>query len=367
MVSREAAVLQARVGARAAIHRTPSKPEQLTESKLEPHKRGRRGALSMFILHLREAIMSAYVGIDVSKATLAVAIRPGGPTFSVANTPEGHGELLHVLKNFEIERIVLEATGGYERDVMHTLAEAGYAVARVAPHRSRAFATALGKYAKTDPIDAETLARMAQSLELEPEAVPSTEELELRELVHRREQLVQWRDDERRRAHQARSPWVRRNLQSSITQTEAEIRRCTMEIQRLLQRVNAVACRRLLAIPGIGPVTAASLLAYLRELGHLKGRQIAALVGLAPFNADSGTASGKRRIRGGRPRIRRILYMATLGVIRAQPDFKARYQALRQKGKCAKVAIVACMRVLLVRINAMMRDQTEWNMTPVTR
>lgn len=320
----------------------------------------------MFILALGEAVMSAYVGIDVSKATLAVAIYPGGPAFSVANRAGGHHELLRVLKDFEVKRIVLEATGGYEQDVMHALAKTGYAVVRVPPHRSRAFATALGKHAKTDPIDAEVLARMAQSLDLEPTAVASEDERELRELVQRREQLVQWRDDERRRMHQTRSPWVRRSLESMIAQLEAEIRRCTMEIERLLQRVNTEAYQRLLAIPGIGPVTAASLMAYLGELGHLKGRQMSALVGVAPYNAESGKTSGKRQIRGGRSRLRRILYMATLSVIRAQPDFKARYQALRQRGKCAKVAIVACMRVLLVRINAMMRDQTEWRMTPLS-
>lgn len=303
--------------------------------------------------------MSVFVGIDVAKATLAVAVRPVGSSFAVANTTAGHRELLRRLEGVSVARIVLEATGGYERALLAALTSAGLPVARISPHRARAFATAMGRLAKSDPIDAAVLAHLAEVLDVETAPVESPAQQALRALVQRREQLVQWRDDERRRLQQANTAPVQRSLKRILTTTQREIGRCERAITLALAAVSEES-ERLLAIPGIGPVTTASLLAYVPELGRLNRRQIAALVGLAPYNCDSGSVSGKRTIRGGRPRIRRVLYMATWSVIRTQPDFKARYQALRQRGKCAKVALVACMRVLLVRINAMFRDGSGW-------
>ena len=183
---------------------------------------------------------------------------------------------------------------------------------------------------------------------------------ELRALVQRREQLVQQRDDDRRRLKQATHERVRTCLAEHILWLRGQIRAIGKDIARLQQQVDDDLARRLMAVPGIGPVTAASLQAYLPELGHLERREIAALAGLAPYNADSGKKEGKRRIRGGRGPIRRVLYMACWCVIRLQPDFQARYRRLRDQGKCAKVAITACMRVLLIRLNAMARDKTEW-------
>lgn len=306
--------------------------------------------------------MSVFVGIDVSKSTLAVAVRPAGEVFTVANTAEGHRDLLHRLAGSSVVRVVLEATGGYEHAVLTVLSHAGLVVARVSPQRARAFATAMGRLAKTDPIDATILAHLAEVLDAEATPLTAPDQQALRTLVQRREQLIQWRDDERRRLQQTSATFVHRSLQRSLAATQCEIALCDREIAQALAHVAQEDSQRLLAIPGIGPVTTASLIAYVPELGTLDRRRIAALVGLAPYNCDSGTQSGKRRIRGGRPRIRRVLYMATWAAIRAQPDFKARYLALRQRGKCAKVALVACMRILLIRINAMLRDRSDWKM-----
>ena len=303
--------------------------------------------------------MTLWIGIDVSKATLAVHVLPTRQLLSVPNTDEGHASLCATLKEQAVGNVLLEATGGYERAVMRALAAAEVPVTRINPRRARAFATALGKTAKTDPIDAALLARMAELVQM-PALAPEPDRDELRALVQRREQLVQQRDDERRRLHQATSPRVREDLVEHIGQLRLRINAVSRAIVLARQRLDHVLADRLVAIDGIGEVTAASLLAYLPELGKLDRRQIAALAGLAPYNVDSGQHSGKRRIRGGRSPIRRVLYMACWSVIRTQADFKARYERLRKQGKCAKVAITACMRVLLIRLNAMARDNTEW-------
>lgn len=304
--------------------------------------------------------MSFWVGIDVSKDLLAVWIRPAGVAFSVANTAQGHRELLNRLGRWAVERVLLEATGGYERAVLGALAGAGLQVVRVNPRRARAFATAMGKVAKTDPIDAAVLAHLAEVIEAPAAVQGSAETQALRDLVQRREQLVQQRDDERRREHQSIHACVRSSLRRCIRALQREIGRFDTAIAAALAKVDSAGARQLAAVKGIGPVTTSSLIAYVPELGTLDRRQIAALVGVAPYNADSGQSAGKRRIRGGRALIRRVLYMATLSVIRSQADFKARYRGLRERGKSAKVAIVACMRILLIRINAMVRDKTEW-------
>lgn len=305
--------------------------------------------------------MTCWVGIDVCKRTLSVWVVPQEESFEVANSAEGHRQLLERLGDRAVQRIVLEATGGYERGVLSALGAAGHPVVRINPRRARAFATALGKLAKTDPIDAAVLARMAQVLQHPPHVSASAEHEGLRDLVQRREQLVQQRDDERRRLAQVRSARVRDSLLACIAHLKAQIHQLDRAIAQAARTADAQRTERLGAIAGIGPVTVSSLIAYLPELGHLDRRQIAALVGLAPYNNDSGTHAGKRRIQGGRAALRRVLYMAVLSVIRKQDHFKQRYNALRQRGKCAKVAIVACMRVLLIRMNAMIRDQTPWH------
>jgi transposase len=303
--------------------------------------------------------MTLWIGIDVAKATLAVCVRPEGRQVNLPNTPEGHAQMLALVADQPVGNILLEATGGYERALMGALKEAGQPVTRINPRRARAFAIAMGTTAKTDPIDAALLARMAELIQ-PPSAAWEPEREALRDLVQRRQQLIGERDSERRRLKQAISPVVRDDLIGHIGELRRRIHTISKVMVHAQRQLDSMLCRRFEVIPGIGPVTAASLMAYLPELGHLDRRQIAALAGLAPYNVDSGQHAGKRRIRGGRAAIRRVLYMACWSVIRKQHDFKQRYQRLRQSGKCAKIAIVACMRVLLIRLNAMVRDKAEW-------
>ena len=305
--------------------------------------------------------MTLWIGIDVAKDTLAVCVLPQRQSLNFANSPQGHAQLLELLQGPSVGNVLLEATGGYERALMGALANAQVPVTRINPRRARAFAMALGRTAKTDPIDAYLLARMAEQVQA-PAPAPQPERERLREWVLRREQLVRQHDDERRRLAQASFAEVQRDLKQHIAQLRERIARIDREIAQAQRQLDDTRARRLLAVPGIGPVTTASLLAYLPELGHLDRRQIAALVGLAPYNHDSGQRRGPRRIQGGRATIRRVLYMACWSVIRGQPDFRDRYQRLRLAGKRPKVALVACMRILLVRLNAMFRDGVEWKM-----
>jgi transposase len=305
--------------------------------------------------------MKLWIGIDVAKDTLAVCVLPAQQHFAFSNTAQGHAQLLAHLHDQSVGNILLEATGGYEQALMATLVGAGQPVTRINPRRARAFAIAMGTTAKTDPIDAMLLARMAELIHA-PTAASEPQRDVLRALVQRREQLVGQRDDERRRLHQVTEPVSREDLIGHIGQLRLRIHAISKAIVLAQRSLDSALCQRLEAIPGIGPVTATSLMAYLPELGRLDRRQIAALAGLAPYNVDSGQYTGKRRIRGGRAAIRRVLYMACWSVIRKQVDFRLRYQRLRRLGKCAKVAITACMRVLLIRLNAMVRDNVEWKM-----
>jgi transposase len=304
--------------------------------------------------------MSVLVGIDVAKDTLAVAVWPTGEGWTAANTPAAHELLCRQLQKLGVQRVVLEASGGYERPVLMALAASGVPTVRVDPRRARAFATVMGRLAKTDPIDTAVLARLAQVIEDPGVKAMTPEQLALRALVHRREQLVQQRDDERRRLKQATVALVRRSLERCIRSVMREIAALDVAMEAAATQADATRAAQLRQVSGIGVVTTASLLAYVPELGALDRKQIAALVGVAPFNRDSGQASGPRRIRGGRAAIRRVLYMATWSVIRTQPHFQERYQALRARGKHAKVALIACLRVLLIRLNAMVRDQSPW-------
>ena len=304
--------------------------------------------------------MSVFVGIDVAKTTLAVALRPNGEIFEVANSPAGHRTLVQRLRKLPVERVLLEATGGYERAVMAAL-QAEWPVVRVPPHRARSFATAMGRSAKTDPIDAAMLAHLAQVTDAPPTQPETPQQLRLQALVQRRSQVVQQRDDERRRLQQVQDqPLVVASLKRVLRAQQVEVALLDKAIAVAMVEADGQRTDRLLAVPGIGPVTAATLIAFLPELGQIERRQIAALVGVAPYNADSGGKKGLRRIRGGRAGIRRVLYMATWSAIRAQPALQQRYQDLRARGKCAKVALVACMRSFLGQLNAMLRDGKSW-------
>jgi transposase len=304
--------------------------------------------------------MISWVGIDISKSNLVVWVQPQGEGFDLPNTSEGFVELIERLSRYEVGRVLLEATGGYECQVMAALQGASFKVLRINPRRARAFAVAMGKNAKTDPIDAAVLADFAEVLHASRDKVISPEREALRELIQLREHFVQQRDDNKRRLQQVQLSAVTEMIKGLVHYLQTQIKQLDKTIHQSMHDLDAEKAERLISVKGIGTIATASLLVYLPELGELDRREIAALAGVAPYNDDSGNHSGKRQIHGGRARVRRALYMSCWVVIRHQPDFKVRYDALRERGKSAKVALIACMRVLLIRLNAMLRDGTEW-------
>ena len=304
--------------------------------------------------------MASWVGIDISKSNIVVWVQPEGEGFELSNTSEGFVELIQRLSRYEVGRVLLEATGGYESKVMAALQSAGFNVLRINPRRARAFAVAMGKNAKTDLIDAAVLAEFAEVLKSPCDKAISPEREALRELVQQREHYVQQRDDNRRRLQQVQLSAVVTAINDHIRYLQAQIKQFDKAIRQSMHDLDAQTAERLISVKGIGTIATASLLVYLPELGKLDRREIAALAGIAPCNDDSGNHSGKRPIYGGRARVRRALYMSCWVVIRYQADFKTRYDALRKRGKSAKVALIACMRILLIRLNAMLRDGTEW-------
>lgn len=306
--------------------------------------------------------MSVTVGIDVGKASVVVCIRPGNHTLTVMNRAADRRALVTKLKALAPERIVLEATGGYEAVWIDALLAADLPVMRVHPARARAFMRALGTRAKTDAIDARHLAHAAAVLEGPLVQPVSPDQAALREYLIRRTQLVRQRDDERRRRERFTLLPLREQLEAAIRHLQAAIDALDRTIAEQIQAHQSPTARRLRTMPGVGPVTVATLLGLLPELGTLTSRQIAALLGVAPLNRDSGTHRGTRSIGGGRATVRRVLYMAAWSAVRTCARFKDRYTALRQRGKPAKVAIVAVMRNLIITLNAMIRDQSDFVM-----
>lgn len=299
--------------------------------------------------------MGSFVGIDVAKAELVVHVLPQGHAWTEANTPAGHDRLVARLTGLDCERIVLEASGGYERAVLRALIQAGLPAARLSAQRPRALAQALGLKAKTDALDARLLAVAAQCIDSAPATVLPAPLQALRELLQLRQALVAQRDAHRRRLPQACSAFVRDQLVDLIAQLQQRI---ALLSQRITQAT--AACSRLPKVPGLGPILRATLAARLPELGTLDHRRIAALVGLAPFNRDSGRWRGQRHIHGGRADVRRVLYMATWAAIRARSPLAQTYDRLISAGKPSKVAIVACMRKYLTWLNAIARDNAPY-------
>jgi transposase len=309
----------------------------------------------------REAAMAKAVGIDVSKAVLDVAFDDERSTLRFANDPQGWSELIERVPAGEVTQIVLEATGGYEDGVLAALVQAGLPVCHINPRQARDFARASGALAKTDAIDARVLAQMGASLALRRYTAPTPAQRELRELVARRAALVDMRAAERNRLHKA-SARIRASIEALLEALTGEIQRLERQIEQLLQNQIGLAERaaRLEQVRGISQTNAASLLAHVPELGQLDRKAIAKLVGVAPLNRDSGTQRGKRKSWGGRAQARKALYMATRVAVQHEPTLKARYQRLLEQGKPKKVATVACMRSLLTRLNAMLRDASDW-------
>lgn len=299
-------------------------------------------------------------GIDVSKDSLEVRVNLLEVGVSCPNAESDFPGLIGWLLLHQVGRVLLEATGGYERNVMKALQTAGLEVIRINPCRAKSFAKAMGQQAKTDPIDARFLAQFAAVIKAPGARITSSEQDNLRALVQQREHFVQQMDDDKRRLKTASSDVVKPALQSHIDYLCKAIKAIEVLISECAESLDSEKTARLRSVKGIGLITAASLMSYLPELGEVGRRQIAALAGIAPYNDDSGRHQGKRHISGGRFAVRRSLYMSCWSVIRYQPEFSARYKALREKGKCAKVALIACMRVLLIRLNAMVRDGSEW-------
>jgi transposase len=311
------------------------------------------------------------VGIDVAAATLVVARTDTTAIAEYPNTAAGHTALVAALATqAPAARLVLEATGGYEREVTATLAAAGLPVVVINPRQARDFAKATGQLAKTDAVDARLLALFGARVR--PPLRPPLGALheELRELLDRRQQLVQMLGAERARLLQAtgkRHQRIRKDLRSHIADLEKRLRLLDADLDDTLHAspVWAVNDDLLQSVPGIGPQTARMLLAFLPELGTVSDRVIARLAGLAPLAHDSGQWRGRRRTGGGRPGVRACLFMATLAAVRHNARVRAWYDALVARGKPKKLALVACMRKLLVVLNAMVHHQTHWQASPL--
>lgn len=309
-----------------------------------------------------------HVGIDVAKDSLEVAFGPQAPTQSFANDEEGHEALVGALKAHKVELIVMEATGAYEAPCACALQAAGFAVAVVNARQARDFAKAMGYLAKTDSIDARVLAALAAVLAQRPErdkvvrALPCEEQQRLHAMVLRRRQLVQMLVAERNRLAMSHRV-ARRSIEALIKAIRKQITDIEGELASHIERYHADLAQVLQSVKGVGPNTCMVLIADLPELGKLSSREITALVGLAPFNRDSGPMRGKRTIFGGRTQVRCALYMATLVAMRHNPVIKAFYARLLAAGKPKKVAIVACMRKLLTILNAMIRTGKQWDDT----
>jgi transposase len=304
------------------------------------------------------------VGVDVAKAELEIVVRPSGTRWSVANTAAGHTTLVDGLQPLRPEVIVLEATGGYERDVAAALAAAGLPVVIVNPRQVRHFAKALGQRAKSDPIDAEVLALFGERMQPEVRPLPDEATQELAALLLRRRQLGDMLVAEKNRLGLARKA-VRKSLKKHIAYLERELKITESELQAQIEASDVWRARDeiLQSVPAVGPITARSLAGELPELGKVRDKEVAALVGVAPFADDSGSVHGKRAIAGGRASVRKVLYMATLVATRHNVVIRTFYLRLLAKGKPKKVAIVACMRKLLIILNAMVRDGRKWDET----
>jgi transposase len=304
----------------------------------------------------------SFVGIDVAKQQWDVYVAPAGKSLRLSADAAGLAQLLEVLRPHAPCLVVVEASGGFERRLAGDLLDAGYAVARVNPRQVRDFARGTGRLAKTDRIDARMLARFAEQVRPRPWEKQPENRAQIEELVGRRRQLVQRRAVEQTRLHQAGKGPVRNSIGHMLDQLRAQIDELDAELARLIEDDEDWNDRaqRLATAPGVGAVTSRTLVAELPELGKLNRQEIAALVGVAPLNRDSGEFCGRRMIWGGRASVRAALYMATLTARTYNPVIRRFAEKLAAAGKPFKLVMTACMRKLLVILNTMLRDQTDW-------
>ena len=304
-----------------------------------------------------------YVGIDVAKASMDVAVHQSQERWSFSNDDEGISKAVSCLKELAPALIVMEATGGIELPLAAALAAAGLPVAVVNPRQMRDFARATGKLAKTDGIDAKVIAHFAAAVKPTPHPLPGAQAQEFDALLTRRRQIVEMLTAERNRLNSAPSRAVREHIKAHIGWLERELANINSDLGRRVRQspVWREKDALLRSVPGVGPVLSFTFLADLPELGALDRKQIAALVGVAPLNQDSGALRGKRAIWGGRATVRAALYMSTLAATRYNPVIRAFYRRLCAAGKAKKVALTACMRKLLTILNAIVKHQTPWN------
>ena len=304
---------------------------------------------------------NAFIGIDVSKKRLDVCVLPTGEIFKEANTQNGLDSLVEKLGEFTGGLVVLEATGGLQNAASAALHEAGFNVSVVNPRQVRHFAKAMGVLAKTDRIDAKVLAQFAQKVRPEPRPLKDKQTQYLSELMARRRQLLGMIGMEKNRMGTA-SKAMKRRIRTNLKWLEEQLAELDKDLDKFIKGSPILLAKQdlLKSVPGVGPVLARTLMASLPELGSLNRHKVSALVGVAPLNRDSGQFRGQRKCWGGRVVVRNALYMATLSAIQHNPLIKAHYRKLRGDGKKFKVAVVACMRKLLVILNAMVRENQPW-------
>jgi len=311
----------------------------------------------------RESNEKTFVGIDVAKAELVVHVLPTNQQLTVPNSLEGIQDLVKLFKEIQPIQIILEATGGLERELLTHLAANGLIVVNVNPRQARDLAKGLGELAKTDAVDARILAHIAQLQCLTPRPVKPRETQEMNDLVARRQQLVEMKTMETNRSHWTNQKYVCQSIEKTIDTFEKLIADINDRIAKMIDDNPdwSEKDKILQSVPGVGPKTSQMLISALPELGTLNRQEIAALVGVAPFCRDSATKSAERHIRGGRADVRSALYMATFSAVRCNPTFKEFFNRLTANGKKHKVALVAAMRKLITTLNTMLKTKTSWN------
>ncbi len=346
---------------RRATTKPAESPNSRWGHKVEPELRKAGSGPKSKWVKVMSQYAELYVGIDVAKRTLEVALS-SGELLSVVNDDAGIADLVQDLVKRAPALVVLEATGGYERKVWLALLEAGIPTARVNPRDTHHFAQAHRQLAKTDRLDARGLMLFAAQMRPRPDVAPAAADERLKELVGRRQQLTTMLAAEHNRQQQALSPANRRSIQTVIRFLERQRKALDQAIEKHLSKTaQAQELNELLqTAKGVGRVVSATLIARLPELGTLTRRQIAALVGVAPYDRKSGDWDGRSHIFGGRADVRCALYMATLSAVRRDPHLRAFYRRLREQGKAKKVALTACIRKLAITLNAMVKNRTPW-------
>lgn len=303
-----------------------------------------------------------FIGIDIAKMHLDIAVTPGDQHFTMPNTDAGVKKLVRRLQALKPQIILLEASGGYEYLMVAALREAALPACFINPLQVRQFARSLGITAKTDRLDARVLALFAEKIRPQPRPLPTARQQELKQLMRRLRQLKGVVQAERHRLNTCHSTRVKQSHHNLIQAGLAELQAIEQQIQDFINQhpLWLEKDQLLQSVPGVGPQTSFSLIAWVPELGALNRKEIAKLVGVAPINRDSGAWRGRRTIGGGRGQVRRVLYMATLRGVSLNPVLKPLYQRLIQQGKAKKLALVACMRKLLTILNAMMKNLQPW-------